>query len=240
MIGQTISQLLRLKRDTDSSRHVSTAGVGSAIAAPPAVQPAHTSNAVVTVAKQHGWGIGIGVIGALIVLGMAGLGLYFLLHRPASTPFQKFTIAQITNSGKAAEAAISPDGRYVLSVLNDNGLESLWLRHVPTGSDTQVIPASPSDYAGLAFSPDGNYIYFRKALNASLSEHNLYRSPVLGGIPETIVQDIDSDITFSRDDRRIAYVRYSDPEVGKYRVITADLEGNDEKVQDEYQSGPKP
>ncbi len=74
----------------------------------------------------------------LIVLGAAGFGVYSLLHRPAPVPFQKFTITQVTNSGKAARAAISPDGRYVLSVMDDNGLQSLWLRNVPTGSDTQV------------------------------------------------------------------------------------------------------
>jgi serine/threonine protein kinase len=215
------SELLRLKRDSDSSRNVSMTAAGSASAAP---------RARAITAKQHGWGIVVGVIAALILLGAAGLGFYSLLHRPASTPFQKFTVTQVTNSGKAARAAISPDGRYVLSVLNDNGLQSLWLRNVPTGSDTQVIPPSASHYESLAFSPDGNYIYFRKALNASLSEYNLYRSPVLGGNPQTIVQDIDSDITFSPDGKHIAYRRNNDPEVGKYRILTASLEGNDERV----------
>jgi hypothetical protein len=37
-------------------------------------------------------------------------------------PFQNFTITQITNNGKADLAAISPDGRYILHVQNDNGL----------------------------------------------------------------------------------------------------------------------
>jgi eukaryotic-like serine/threonine-protein kinase len=222
------TDLKRQKRDMDSSRHVSTPGVGSATAAPTAVQSAHASRAVVTVEKHLGWGFRVGVIAVLIVLSAVGLGLYSLLHRPASMPFQKFTITQVTNSGKASRAAISPDGRYVLSVLDDNGLQSLWLRNVPTGSDTQVIPPSSSHYESLVFSPDGNYIYFRKALNANTS--NLYRSPVLGGIPQIIVQDIDSDITFSPDGQRMAYVRENDPEVGKYRVITASLEGNDEKV----------
>jgi eukaryotic-like serine/threonine-protein kinase len=229
------SELLRLKRDTDSSRHVSTTGVGSATTAPTAVQSAHSTSAPITVAMQHGWRMTVGVVVALIVLGVAGLGFYSLLHRRAPTPFQKFTVTQVTNSGKAARAAISPDGRYLLSVLDDNGLQSLWLRNVPTGSDTQVIPPSASHYESLAFSPDGNYIYFSKALNASHSEYNLYRSPVLGGIPQTIVQDIDSDITFSPDGKRIAYCRKNDPEVGKYRILIASLEGNDEKV---LQIGP--
>jgi eukaryotic-like serine/threonine-protein kinase len=148
-----------------------------------------------------------------------GLVLYSQLHRSTPMPFQKFTMTQVTNSGKAARAAISPDGRYVLSVTDDNGLQSLWLRNVPTGSDTQVVPPSPSHYESLAFSPDGNYIYFRKALNVSQSEYNLYRSPVLGGIPQTIVQDIDGDITFSPEGQRIAFVRNNDPDVPRHHCI---------------------
>jgi eukaryotic-like serine/threonine-protein kinase len=166
----------------------------------------------------------------LILLGAAGFGVYSLLHRPAPTPFQKFTVMQVTNSGKAARAAISPDGRYVLSVMDDNGQQSLWLRNVPTGSDTQVIPPSASQYESLAFSPDGNYIYFRKAQTTMGYLYNLYRSPVLGGTPQTVVRDIDSDDAFSPDGQRIAYIRHNDPEVYKYRILTASLEGNEEKV----------
>ena len=114
--------------------------------------------------------------------------------------------------------------------MDDNGLQSLWLRNVPTGSDTQILPPSASHYESLAFSPDGNYIYFRKAQNAIQNYYNLYRSPILGGTPQTVVQNIDSDITFSPEGQHIAYVRQNDPEVGKYRIFTASLEGNGETV----------
>jgi Tol biopolymer transport system component len=170
------------------------------------------------------------VFAVVILLGAAGFGVYSLLHRLAPTPFEKFTVTQVTNSGKAAGAAISPDGRYVLSVMDDNGLQSLWLRNVPTGSDTQVLPPSASHYASLAFSPDGNYIYFRKAQNAIQTYYNLYRSPILGGTPQTVVRNIDSGIAFSPEGQHIAYVRQNDPEVGKYRILTASLEGNSETV----------
>ena len=72
--------------------------------------------------------------------------------------------------GKAQEAAISPDGKYVLNVQNDNGMQSLWLRNVPTGSDTQIVPPAAAVYSILAFSPDGNYVYFRKAGIGTQSE----------------------------------------------------------------------
>src|SRR5271156_3933418 len=245
------SDLQRLKRDTESSRRATPAAefVPSASSgATPAIsnsrqisatplpgsapsQPAHSSSsAVATAAKQHKWGaVTIGVF-VLVLLAAAGYGVYSMLHRPGAAPFQNFTVTQVTNSGKAELAAISPDGRYVLSVLNDNGLQSLWLRNVPTASDTQVIPPSASTYRSLAFSPDGNYIYFRKAQNAVNSDFNLYRAPVLGGTPQVVVRDIDSGIAFSPDGKRIAYARANDPEISKYRLLSADLSGADEKI----------
>jgi eukaryotic-like serine/threonine-protein kinase len=229
------SELLRLKRDTDSSRHVSTRSAEPATATPTSTQSAQGTSAVVTVAQQHRWGITVGVIFALIVLGALGFGVYSFLHHPASVPFQNFTITQVTNtqvqnSGLLGSTAISPDAKFVLSVMDSDGLQSLWLRNVPTGSDTQVVAPTPSAYASLAFSSDGNYFYFRKAVNALSTHHDLYRAPLLGGNPQVIVRNVNSDITFSPDGHRIAYVRANDPEIGKYRLLTATVDGNDEKV----------
>ena len=85
------------------------------------------------------------------------------LNRSGPTPFQNFSITQITNTGRALQAAISPDGKYILNVEDDNGLQSLWLRNVPTGSDTQILAPAAATYASLMFFPDGNYVYFKKA-----------------------------------------------------------------------------
>jgi Tol biopolymer transport system component len=225
------TDLQRLKRDTESGHH--GAGVAAALLAATQLTPQGTetsSSAVIAAARQHKWGVASGLLAGLIVLGAAVFGLYSLLHHPAPMPFQKFTITQVTNTGKAARAAISPDGKYVVSVLEDNGRQSLWLRHVPTGSDTQVISPGASHYESLAFSPDANYIYFRNAQNASLSDYDLYRSPVLGGTPQKIVRDLDSDIAFSPDGHRIAYIRMNDPDVGKYRILTALADGGNESI----------
>ena len=226
------SDLRRLKRDTGSYCHVPARALGVGTATQSAAQPvlAGSSSAVIAAAKQHRWGLATGMFAVVIVLAAAGLGFYSVLHRPAVRPFQSFTITQVTNSGKAARAAISPDGRYVLSVMDDSGIQSLWLRNAPTGSDTQVLPPSAAHYESLAFSPDGNYIYFRKAQNAIQNYYNLYRSPIFGGTPQTVVRNIDSGIAFSPDGQHIAYVRQNDPEVGKYRILTASAEGNNEKV----------
>ena len=225
------ADLRRLKRDTDS-RHYSRPENSNAAGAVPAAQPEHTSSSAVAirVVKQHKLAALAGIVTVLVLLGAAAVGIYSLLHRPASMPFQNFTVTQVTNSGKAALTAISPDGKFVLTAIDENGLQSLWLRNVPTGSDTQVIAPSAAHYESLAFSPDENYIYFRKAVTATLSTFDLYRAPVLGGTPRLVVRDIDSDVAFSPDGHRIAFARANNPEIGKYRLLTATADGNDEKV----------
>jgi serine/threonine protein kinase len=240
------ADLKRLKREMDSRHRATTSG--SVAAAPEsgsqsiaqvpgpslARQPAHisgqtTSSSAIAAANKHKVGSAAGAIAALVVLAAAGFGVYSILHRAVSAPFQNFAITQVTNSNRAVVAAISPDAKYVLTVMSDKGLNSLWLRNVATGSDTQVVPPS-ANIPNVAFSPDGNYIYFRKAENAIASDFNVYRTPVLGGTPKVVVHDVDTAFSFSPDGQRMAYFRANNPEPGKYRLLSANLDGSDEKV----------
>ena len=111
--------------------------------------------------------------------------------------------------------------------------KTVWLRNVPTGSETQVVAPTASIYLSLAFSPDGNFIYFRKSVGTNI--YNLYRTPVLGGTPQAIARDVQSDVAFSPDGQHIAYCRKNDPEVGKYRLLMASMDGSGERV---LQIGP--
>jgi Tol biopolymer transport system component len=74
------------------------------------------------------------------------------------------------------------------------------------------------------------YVYFRQAENGLNTDFNLYRAPVLGGTPQAVVYDVDSSISFSPDGKRMAFIRANDPEAGKYRLLSANLDGTDQKV----------
>ena len=50
----------------------------------------------------------------------------------------------------------------MLTVVTQQGRQSLWLRNLPTGSVTQVVAPSGRTFSSLAFSPDGSYIYYRR------------------------------------------------------------------------------
>ncbi len=206
------------------------AGSSSSATHAPQAARASGSSAVAAVAREHRFGVAtVGII-IVILLAAAAYGVYSLLNRGTAAPFQNFTMTQVTATGKAELAAISPDGRYILGVQNENGRGALWLRNIPTSSDTQIIAPSNAIFRSLAFSPDGNYIYFRKSIDQTGTNFDLFRAPVLGGQPQQIVQDVDTDITFSPDRKRIAYFRGNDPVVGQFRLLSANLDGTDEKV----------
>jgi len=248
------ADLQRLKRDTDSSRQVAAAEPESvpqpssrAASASPASSAASAtpgsgsvsvtpgaqtsgSSAVAAVAREHKLGLAaIGVI-VLILVAAAGYGIYALVQRSARRPFQSFGLTQVTETGKAVETAISPDGKFLLSVQNENGQRSLWLRNVPTGSDTEIVAPTGQRFSTPAFSQDGNYIYFRETVPGMANTFNLYRAPVLGGTPGVISKDVDSNVTTSPDGKQIAYFRENDPDVGKWRLLESNADGSDEKV----------
>jgi len=120
-------------------------------------------------------------------------------------------------------AAISPDGKYLLFTQRENGAESLWLRNVPTSSDTQVVASSPNPFASVSFSPDGNYLYFRQAGDKTGLYDLLFRAPVLGGTPKLLVRDVDAHPVFSPESQRMIFVRCNNPEANKCRWLSANL-----------------
>jgi serine/threonine protein kinase len=243
------TDLQRIKRDLDSSGRpfasnsessascgvsaVAVASVGQSSGAASSVvdpsAPSSGSSSAVAAIRRHKTATGAALLAGLLIVAAAAYGVYTLLRRPAATPFQNFSITPLTNTGKVQDAAISPDGRFLLTVQSDNGSESLWLRNIPTGSNTQVLPASGQSFASLVFSPDGNSFYFRET-EGSATAFNLFRAPLLGGSPTLLAKDVDGGPIFSPDGKRVVYSRYNDPDLNKWRLLQSDADGGNEKV----------
>jgi serine/threonine protein kinase len=228
--SEMCAELQRLKRDTDTSRTVPTVSAESGPSAS-AMAPAagSGSSAVVTAVRQNKLGAGIISAIAVLLVVAAAYGVYAFFLRSQAIPFQNFSVNKITESGKATLVAISPDGKYILHVVNDKGQQSLWLRNVPTNSNTQVMPPEPVQYLGVRFSPDGNYLYFVRGEPGQTLRY-LYRAPVLGGAPQKLVTDVDSNVTFSPDGRSLAYFVNNNPELGKFRIVIYSLDTGEGKT----------
>jgi eukaryotic-like serine/threonine-protein kinase len=232
------ADLKRLQRQFDSGSRPSasrsatrastisqSAAIGSAKepAAVSKVTPS-SGSVIVAAAKQHKLGTALTILGVLAVIAAAGYGVYSIFLRARHVPFENFTIENLTNNGHTAHAAISPDGKYLLNVHNENGLQSLWLRHIPTSSNTQILPPTATVYFGLTFSPDGNYVYCVRRDEQEHTLSSLYSAPVLGGTPRLILKDVDSPITFAPDGQRFAYLR-QDHDSPSFDLLLAHSDG---------------
>nr|HQU85940.1 winged helix-turn-helix domain-containing protein [Pyrinomonadaceae bacterium] len=117
----------------------------------------------------------------------------------------KFT--KLTSTGKVANAAITPDGKYAVFAQTENGGESLWIKHLATGSQNQIMKPLTVNYVGLTISPDSNFIY-ASVFSNNLPDTQVWRIPLLGGANE-IIQGVISGVTvsFSPDGNSFAFIR---------------------------------
>ncbi len=167
--------------------------------------------------------------GAILILCLLLAGVSWWLYeqlRPAVS-FGKMRVSRLTYTSQAVDVAISPDGKYVVYLIDDGGQQSLWLRQVAGTEKRQMVGPAYVQYQALTFSPDGNYVYgVRYEGNSSLS--TLYQISVLGDSQRKLMEDVDSAITFSPDGKRLAFVRgYASK--GEDSLIVANVDGTQEQ-----------
>src|SRR5215469_11301200 len=233
--------LKRLKRDTDSSRSVSGSASRwtaspSAPSPPSAPVPAiplssqpqsgEASASTATLFRWDGWMRLATVLAVLVALAAAVLFIHERNGRKAEPAFAQMTITPISSSGHTYGAAISPDGKWLAYISDEEGKSGIWVRQLATGSTAQVVAPSIGKFKGMTFSPDGNYLYFVKSEPGS-GLSRLYQVPSLGGTPRELVVDVDSPVTFSPDGKQIAFVRQSST-AGTSSLLEANADGSAE------------
>ena len=209
------AELKRLKRDTSSGKVAVSSG--SAVAAVKAGKPKSTIK------------VAAGAVVAIAVIAIATAVYWWASHRPRGFNLQNMKIAQITTTGNAGAAALSPDGRYIVYVLRDGAQESLWVQQMATGSNVQLLAPDQVHFVAVSFTPDGNYLMFVRSDKSTQNFRYLYQMPVLGGAPKQLVRDVDSAPAFSPDGQRIAYIRGIVGQPGN-EVLIANSDGSGERV----------
>jgi serine/threonine protein kinase len=138
------------------------------------------------------------------------------------------TITPFTSTGNLGLAVISADGKWVAYTTVEKAGESLWIKQVATGSSVKVLsPTSEfGQYAGLSFTPDGNYLYYTRQVK--LGYNALFKVASLGGAPQQLIFDVDSAVSFSPDGKSMAFIRERLP--SGTDLILANVDGSNQKV----------
>jgi serine/threonine protein kinase/Tol biopolymer transport system component len=210
-----LSDLKNLKQELESGGRLDYAGAQRS-ASPAAdtgeigaAHPTTSAEYLIGEIKKHRRGVTLTLAILILTLGGAAVGLYWFSWRAAPAtrpraPLQTMKIVRLTASGNAGSVNISPDGKYVAYRLRtDDGLQSLWVRQVATGTTLQIVPLAAIAYEGTTFSRDSNLIYY-------VASGALYQVPVIGGAPKKLLTNISGPVTQSPDGSRLAFVRRDD------------------------------
>ncbi|MBD0325166.1 MAG: PD40 domain-containing protein [Pyrinomonadaceae bacterium] len=217
------SSATRSRGDTHANRHAGE------LSAP---EDDANSNSLWQQIKRHQTATLLGLLMPVLLLAAVTYKRYYrnntepvVAYTPA--PFQRMRITKLTANGKASRATVSPDGKYLAHVIDDNGLQSLWVRQVAATNNVQIVAPAAVEYRGITFSHDGNHIYYvvyTKMTDPAL----LYEVPALGGTPRKLLEDVDSPVTLSPDGKRCAFIR-GYPATRESALIVANLDGTGER-----------
>jgi eukaryotic-like serine/threonine-protein kinase len=178
--------------------------------------------------------LGLIALAAIVVAGGA-YAIYRLSkrneNRVALRPhFQRINVTKLTTNGNALFASISPDGKYVAYVKGEAGKESLWLRQVGSAGNLAIVPPKDGHYFGVAFSPDGNFIYYAYGSPGDNDGAEIYKVPTLGtGASAVKVNPEEGPTALSHDGKRIAFLRHSRA-IEADALVIANADGSNEET----------
>jgi len=168
----------------------------------------------------HYWPVAILALTTLVLLSVFLIVTRARIDEPPPEPI----ITRLTNNANVLVGLTSPDGKYIVSIVEENGQQSIWVRLSTSGSEKQIAPPNSSELWGLAFSPDSSFVYY----NATTKQDGvsaLYQVPIIGGTARKIREGLNSPVSFAPDGLRFAFVR-EDHARGRSSLLISSL--NDE------------
>ncbi|HET8674355.1 MAG TPA: winged helix-turn-helix domain-containing protein [Blastocatellia bacterium] len=190
-----------------------------------AVEPARGGRAS---SNKDRWLLAAALIVVIAAAGVTALTLFGGRSKNAAVnSYRDWETVRLTWAGNAFGPGISPDGKYLAYVNRESGSSSIWIQHLATSRQQQIVPPEKYQYSGLHFSPDGGELYFSR-LEGPTPMRTLYRIPVLGGVAKKLRDDVDDQIVLSPDGAHIAFTRRNSSGIREF--VIANLDGVEERV----------
>jgi serine/threonine protein kinase len=164
----------------------------------------------------------------LAILGLLITGLiaaWFLFSGQKQNQTPQPVQVRLGIGANVVEAAISPDGKLVAYVNDENGKHSIWIRQITSGTDLQVVSAGNTKYKGLSFFPNAEYLSYLKTEGDSA---DLYQVSTIGGASRRLASKVDTPVSFSPEGGQFTFVRNS-PEAHQTTLLIAQADGSNEK-----------
>ncbi len=148
----------------------------------------------------------------------------------ATIPFANAKIRQLTTNGHIQTAVLSPDGKFYAYLMFEKGeyKNSLWLGQTDRSNDIKLRSNDENFIRGLAFSPDSKTIYFTLTKTREW-EGGLYKMPIIGGVAEKVLDNINSRFALSPDGKQIAFFQGSKLQAASTALVITNLDGTGER-----------
>lgn len=168
---------------------------------------------------------------AVLVLSAAFIYRFAFASKQKPPSIENLTLSKLSNSGDVLFSHVTPDGHAVIyGTMDERGDRALWVRRVGNkASVIQLMPPSQVYFWGWSISPDGEYVYYVIA-RRDANYGTLYRIPLFGGKPETVIDFVNGCGGLSPDGKRILVIRWKN-EPPLVELISVNAEnGSDEKL----------
>jgi Tol biopolymer transport system component/DNA-binding winged helix-turn-helix (wHTH) protein len=140
------------------------------------------------------------LVAAIVIIGVRARGG----HQPPPMIFR-----ELTSTVNVLEASITPDGKYIVMKVDENGKRSLYVRSLVDGTQQQILPPSSPSLGGVTISPDSKFVYYNAKTEGKENEYTatLYQVRILGGEVRKIKEGLSGPVTFAPDNDRFAFIR---------------------------------
>ncbi len=212
------------KRNSESSN---TSGHGRMLTIPERLDTVQEEGTVrISSWPQFGRRLQVLLASVLVISAVAYYGVSSRRSKALVNSVMNLRFERLNLSGNINNITLSPDGKYVASVIAEGGLHSIHITELATASDLRVGSPSREGYSGISFSTDGTYVYY---LENHAETGTLNRVSKLGGGQRKILEKVNTAVTFSPDGERMAFIRNNNSRDPADLVI-AQADGSSEQV----------